>query len=83
MDGTDVPGHFKVFAINGTHGTVYAVGNDTANGNTEFFRIIAHRGADGTMNIIGSTITSKGMVGIQKGVVYSNGTGVLKVWLWK
>jgi hypothetical protein len=83
VNGTVVPAHFKVFMINGTHGTIYGIGNDTANGNTEFFRVIAHRGADGTMNVIGSTITSKGMVGIHKGVVYKNGTGILKVWLWK
>ncbi len=40
-------------------------------------------GADGTMRIIGSSTTSEGMVGIEKGVVYKNGTGIIKIWLWK
>jgi len=40
-------------------------------------------GADGTMRVIGSSITSKDMVGIEKGVIYKNGTGIFKEWYWK
>jgi hypothetical protein len=40
-------------------------------------------GADGTMRLIGSSITSKAMVGVAKGVIYKNGTGIIKEWFWK
>lgn len=83
MNGTVVPDHFKVFMINGTNGTSYVVGNSSQNGNTHFFRSIDHRGADGTMRFIGPLITSKDMVGVTKGVIYKNGTGIIKGWLWK
>jgi len=83
LNGTVVSHHFKVFTINGTNGTVYIVGNSNHSGDIHSFRSIGHMGADGTMSIIGSTITSKGMVGISKGVIYKNGTGINKVWLWK
>ncbi|HEY6164221.1 MAG TPA: hypothetical protein VIW25_04885 [Nitrososphaeraceae archaeon] len=84
LNGTFVPHHYKVFLINGTNGTSHIVGYGShSNGDTHFFRSIGHMGADGTMRVIGSSITSKGMVGIGKGVIYKNGTGIIKEWYWK
>jgi hypothetical protein len=75
--------HLKLFVINGTNGTSYFVGNSNHSGDIHSFRSIGHTGADGTMRFIGSIITSKGMVGIEKGVIYRNGTTITKGWLWK
>lgn len=75
--------HLKVFVINGTNGTSYIVGNSNHSGDIHSFRSIGHMGADGTMKFIGSSITSKGVVGIDKGVIYKNGTGIVKEWRWK
>lgn len=84
LNGTVVPFHHKEFLINGTNGTSHMVGYGShLNGDTHFFRTIGHMGADGTMRLIGSSITSKGMVGIHKGVIYKNGTGIIKEWYWK
>jgi hypothetical protein len=83
VNGTVVPAHYKVFVINGTNGTIHTVGYDSVNGNTLYFRGIWHMGVDGTMRIIGSSTTSEGMAGIEKGMVYKNGTGIIKIWLWK
>jgi hypothetical protein len=47
------------------------------------FQGIGHMGADGTMRFISSSITSKAMVGVVKGVIYKNGTGIIKEWFWK
>jgi hypothetical protein len=84
LNGTVVPHHYKVFLINGTNGTSHMVGyGNHSNGDTHFFRGIGHMGADGTMRLIGSSITSKDMVGIGRGVIYKNGTGIIKEWYWK
>lgn len=40
-------------------------------------------GADGAMKFIGSSITSKGMVGVIKGVIDKDGSGIFKSWFWK
>ena len=69
--------------INGTNGTIHGVGYTTYHGDTHFFRGIGHMGADGTMRFISSSITSKAMVGVAKGVIYKNGTGIIKEWFWK
>jgi hypothetical protein len=83
MNGTVVHPHAKIFLINGTNGTSYFVGNSNQNGDIHSFRSIGHTGADGTMRFIASSITSKGMVGIIKGVIYKNGNGIIKEWYWK
>ena len=83
MNGTVVTPHVKIFMINGTNGTIHQVGYTTYHGDTHFFRSIGHMGADGTMRLIGSLITSKDMVGVAKGVIYKNGTGIIKSWFWK
>lgn len=84
INGTVVPTHNRIFMINGTNGTSYYVGSTTSSsGDTHFFRGIGHMGADGTIRFIGSAITSKAMVGVVKGVIYKNGTGITKGWFWK
>jgi len=84
INGTDVSAHTQMFVINGTNGTTYREGySKLQNGDIHSYRSIGHMGADGTMKFIGSSITSKGRVGIDKGVIYKNGTGIIKEWYWK
>ncbi len=83
LNGTLVPDHDKVFMTNGTNGTSHMMGYGSVNGDTHFFQAIGHRGADGTMKFDATSISSKGTVGVDKGVVYKNGTGIIKEWRWK
>jgi hypothetical protein len=53
------------------------------NGVTHFFWGIGHMDADGTMSLLSTSITSKGVVEIEKGVVYKNDSAIIKGWFWK